>query len=58
MDHFNSSSKLTFLYQNIRPFFAPHSNIRTVRSKTWLCDRSLAGIAGSNPAGGIVVFLL
>jgi hypothetical protein len=22
------------------------------RSKTWVCGRSLAGIAGSNPAGG------
>ena len=23
------------------------------RSKKWLCGRSLAGIAGSNPTGGI-----
>jgi len=25
------------------------------RSKAWVCGRSLAGIAGSNPAGGIDV---
>ena len=24
-----------------------------VRSKSWLCGRSLAGIAGSHPAGGM-----
>ena len=29
-----------------------------VRSKTWVFDRSLAGIAGSNPAGGMDVRLL
>jgi hypothetical protein len=23
------------------------------QSKAWVCDRSVAGIAGSNPAGGI-----
>ena len=28
------------------------------RSKAWACGRSLAGIAGSNPAGGIDVRLL
>ena len=27
----------------------------TVRSKAWVCGRSLAGIAGSNPAGGMYV---
>ena len=27
------------------------------RSKAWVCDRSIAGIAGSNPTGGIDVFL-
>jgi hypothetical protein len=58
MDHFNFSSKLTFLYQNVRPIFAPQSNIRTARSKAWVCGRSLAGIAGSNPVGGMVVCLL
>ena len=30
----------------------------TVWSKVWICGRSLVGIAGSNPAGGMVVFLL
>jgi len=27
-------------------------------SKAWFCDRSLAGIVGSNPAGGMGVCLL
>jgi hypothetical protein len=29
-----------------------------VRSKAWVCGRSLAGIAGSNPTGGMNVSLL
>ena len=28
------------------------------RSKAWVCSRSLAGIAGLNPAGDMDVFLL
>ena len=28
------------------------------RSRAWVCDRSLAGITGSNPAGGMYVCLL
>jgi hypothetical protein len=28
------------------------------RSKAWVCVRSLAGIAGSNPTGGMDVCLL
>jgi hypothetical protein len=28
------------------------------RSKAWVCGRSLAGIVGSNPAGGMDVSLL
>jgi hypothetical protein len=28
------------------------------RSKAWVCDRSLAGIAGSNPTGGVDACLL
>ena len=28
------------------------------RSKAWVCGRSLAGIAGSNPSGGKDVCLL
>jgi hypothetical protein len=28
------------------------------RSKTWVCGRSLTGIAGSNPDGGMDVCLL
>jgi hypothetical protein len=29
-----------------------------VRSKAWVCGRSVAGIVGSNPAGGMDVCLL
>ena len=29
-----------------------------VRSKAWVCGLSLAGIVGSNPAGGMDVCLL
>jgi hypothetical protein len=28
------------------------------RSKAWVCGRSLAGIPGSNPVGGVDVCLL
>jgi hypothetical protein len=28
------------------------------RSKVWVCDRSLAGVVGSNPEGVMVVCLL
>ena len=28
------------------------------RSKAWACGRSLAGYAGSNPAGGMDVYFL
>ena len=28
-----------------------------VRSKAWVCDRSPAEIVGSNPSGGIYIFL-
>jgi len=30
----------------------------TAQSKVWVCCRSLVGIAGSNPAGDMVVCLL
>ena len=29
-----------------------------LRSEAWVCGRSLAGFAGSNPAAGIDVFLV
>jgi hypothetical protein len=32
--------------------------MEAARSKAWVCDRSLARIADSNPAGGIDVCLL
>ena len=28
------------------------------RTKEWVCDHSLTGIAGSNPAGGMEVCML
>jgi len=33
-------------------------SVVAVRSEAWVCGRSLAGIAGSNPAGGMDVCLL
>ena len=33
-------------------------SVVAARSETWVCGRSLAGIAGSKPAGGMDVFLL
>ena len=30
----------------------------TAQSKAWVCGRSLAGIVGSNPAGGMGVSLV
>ena len=27
------------------------------RSKAWVCGRSRVGVAGSNPAGGVDIFL-
>ena len=31
----------------------PHCRSVAARSKAWVCGQSLAGIAGSNPAGGM-----
>jgi hypothetical protein len=46
----------------VRSVFVPRGQLPTVtpeglipvaaRSKAWVCDRSLAGIAGSNPESG------
>ena len=36
----------------------PGSNTVAARTKVWVCGRSLAGIAGSNPASGMDVCLL
>jgi len=33
-------------------------NSRSKRYKVWVCGRSLAGVAGLNPAGGMEVCLL
>jgi hypothetical protein len=37
---------------------ADRRNLVAARSNTWAFGRSLAGIAGSNPAGGMDVCLL
>ena len=45
-----------FLYSN-----HPHSSLPVPvasRSKTWVCGRSPAGVVGSNPTGGMDVYLL
>ena len=34
------------------------NHIVAARSKTWVCGHSLAGIEGSNPAGGMDVCFL
>jgi hypothetical protein len=41
-----------FGYEALLPFPV------AARSKAWVCGRSLAGIMGSNPAGGMDVCLL
>ena len=33
-------------------------SVSRIRSKAWVCGRSLAGIVGSNPAEGMDVCLL
>ena len=38
-----------------QPIYAPKADSDGARSKAWFCSRSLAGIAGSNPAGGMDV---
>ena len=48
---------LNVLRLSIRP---AHTNSTTpiqiaAQSNEWVCDHSLGGIAGSNPAGGMVV---
>ena len=45
-----------FLYLQMVWLFGPIPVV--VRSKAWVYGRSLAGIAGSNPAGSIDVSLL
>ena len=48
--HFRPVIRTTYYY------FLPI--LVAARSKTWVCDRSLDGIVGSNPAGGMDVCLL
>ena len=53
--HQSLPSRLQFLmFSNIKLQPIPVAE----RSKAWVCSRSLAGIAGSNPAGGMDVCLL
>jgi hypothetical protein len=42
----------------IRRSFHPLMYLMAEQSKAWVCSRSPAGIAGSNPAGGMDVCLL
>jgi len=46
----------TFLTDHVYIYIHTHMPISVAaRSKAWVCGRSLAGIVGSNPAGGIDV---
>jgi hypothetical protein len=61
----NSKHKLCFIVYIINKlvlFFRDSILCRPIteaaRSKVWVCGRSLAGTAGSNPAGGMDVCLL
>jgi hypothetical protein len=49
------------LTRRISTNYRPNTHLTPVpvatRSKAWVCGRSLAGIVGSNPAGGMDVFL-
>ena len=47
--HF-STFILPYMFQLVNPVAA--------LSKVWVCGHSLTGIAGSNPAGGMDVYLL
>ena len=48
IDHFSK-------YRPVKPFLI---SVAILWSKAWVCGRWLAGIAGSNPAGGMDVWLL
>jgi hypothetical protein len=50
--HIIRSTKLVYLSEIVRFI------VVVTRSKTWVCDRSLAGIAGSNPARHGRLFLV
>jgi hypothetical protein len=49
--------KDTFCCLSLPISLNPASILVAARSKAWLCDRSLAGIVGSNPAGRMDVDL-
>jgi hypothetical protein len=49
--YMSHSSRLSIFYDPISVLPV------TARPKAWVCDRSLAGIEGSNPAGGMDVCL-
>jgi hypothetical protein len=50
--HAMTTSKAKYSFLNPAPIPV------TARSRAWVCGRSLAGIVGSNPAGGTDVCLL
>ena len=55
----NTLVSLTYEYPFcVKSFNTPLSVPVAARSKAWVCGRSSAGIVGSNPAGGMEVYLL
>jgi hypothetical protein len=52
-NHFNK-----FHLHHLRIIYGHRSMPVAAPSKAWVCSRSLAGIAGSNPTGGMYVCLL
>jgi hypothetical protein len=56
MYHLSAFFSFVVIYTSQNQHFADPSG-RAVY-KAWVCGRSLAGITGSNPAGGVDVYLL
>jgi hypothetical protein len=42
-------------FEKYPKLFSKSEDRSAPRSKAWICSRSLAGISGSNPAGGMDV---
>jgi hypothetical protein len=45
-------------YKNLSSLILIQPILVAARSKAWVCRRGIAGIAGSNPAGGMDIYLL
>jgi hypothetical protein len=50
-------TKVRKVYIYFNKYMASKPNLVDARSNAWVCGRSLAGIEGSNPAGGMDVCL-